>query len=246
MRSAFGWFAIGVAMGAAAAAAPPKLQTSPRAPAPQFTLQVLSPAGGERWAHGNYHEIKWRSAGLTGNVELILLRGDTPLGVIKRGLPVGQGSFGWFASNYDGGVAPLGGGYRVMIRLEHAPVATHLAPPPPYATSPGTFDLVLLTLTSPVGTESWAKGTQHAITWNPQNMTGAVELTLWHNSAYAGHIAKSVPVGNQSSVWTVGTFEPGPSPPPAPSTGGGFVVCIKSLTPGCDARSCSTQPFTIQ
>ncbi len=244
MRSTLAVFAICVAAAAAATGAPPKLQTSPHAPVPQLALQVLSPAGGERWVHGSYHEIKWRSTGLTGNVELVLLRGDAQLGVIRRGLPVGQGSFGWFASNYVGGVAPVGGGYRVMVRVERPLVPTHLASPAPSAISRGTFDLVLLTITSPVGTESWAKGAQHAITWNPQNMTGAVELTLWHDTAYAGHIAKSVAVGAGSFAWTVGTTEAGPSPSP-PSTGSGFKVCVKSLAPACDAMSCSPQPFTI-
>ena len=227
--------------------APPRLpDIQPRKPlgAP---LQITSPVGGENWYHGSYHRITWKAApNITGTVELVLLRKGATLGVIAHDVPVTKGTYGWFVSNYTGGVAPTGGGYRVMVRSERSGVVTPLERAQVSSTSPGTFDLYLLVVTAPNGNETWPLGTVRAVTWNQRNMSGTVDVTLWRDTAYVAHMARSVPAAAGSFSWTVGTVLPGPPPPGTVVAGPGYRVCVKSTDAAYQGFDCSDVPFGVQ
>jgi hypothetical protein len=229
---------------AAIVAAPPVPQ--PHGPIVGPTLRITSPAGGEKWYHGSHHPITWKApAGFTGTVELVLLRKGAPLGVIAHGVAASKGRYGWFCSNYEGGVAPPGGGYQVMIRAVRKGIGP-LAPLPAPSTSPGTFDLYLLVVTAPNGNESWTLGSSHAVTWTQKNMTGTVDVSLWRDTAYVAHIARGVPAGGGAFTWTVGSVAPGPPPPGAVTPGPGYRVCVKSADAAYAGSDCSDQSFTVQ
>ncbi len=58
-----------------------------------------------------------------------------------------------------------------------------------------------ITVTSPNGRETWAKGTTHTITWN-DNIPGNVKIKLLNGSATAATLTSSAP-SNGSFEWTI-------------------------------------------
>jgi len=100
---------------------------------------MRSPNGAERWKKGEYQEIKWGCVQCTGTAELHLVRdpqrtmpgGITAtrssyqtLGVIKTAVAVNPNnqfySFNWKVGDYIGGTAPLGDGYRILVKVMQA------------------------------------------------------------------------------------------------------------------------------
>jgi hypothetical protein len=101
-----------------------------------FAQQVVvrEPNGGERWKRGDIHEIKWGCVQCTGTAELHLVRvpttptstmpsrtGYQEIGVIKASIPVTPAqqyySYNWKVGDYYGGTAPLGGGYKILVKI---------------------------------------------------------------------------------------------------------------------------------
>jgi len=97
---------------------------------------MRSPNGVERWKKGEYQEIKWGCVQCTGTAELHLVRdpqrtipgGITAtrssyqtLGVIKTAVAVNPGSqfysYNWRVGDYIGGTAPLGDGYKILVKV---------------------------------------------------------------------------------------------------------------------------------
>jgi hypothetical protein len=83
---------------------------------PDITL--TSPQGGENWKLGTQRNITWTSVGLTGNVKLILLKGDVRVGTIARDIPLANGTFAWTVGSNSNGMAPAGRNYTVKICTE--------------------------------------------------------------------------------------------------------------------------------
>jgi hypothetical protein len=219
----------------------------PLPPPEKPALQITSPVGGEKWWHDISHDITWKAAhGLAGTVELVLLRHGALLGVIAHGIPATQGSYSWISSQYIGGVAPTGGGYKITIRSEKSGVATLHAPSPPSTTTPGTFDLYVLAVTSPNGKEVWRRGTAHAVTWHQEDMSGTVNVTLWRNGAYLAHIARDVPATAGTFSWQVGTVLPGPPAPGSVVPGRRYKVCVQSTDIAYRGFDCSNQSFSVR
>ncbi|MCX6579664.1 MAG: fibronectin type III domain-containing protein [Candidatus Aminicenantes bacterium] len=84
----------------------------------QPSLTLTSPRGNENWKLGTQQNLTWTSAGLTGNVRLLLFKGGVQVGVIARGIPIANGTYAWTVGRYSGGMAPVGSNYSVKIRSE--------------------------------------------------------------------------------------------------------------------------------
>jgi len=84
----------------------------------QPSLTLTSPRGGESWKLGTQQVITWTSAGLTGNVKLLLFKGGVQVGVIARGIPIANGTYAWTVGKHFGGMALVGSNYSVKIRSE--------------------------------------------------------------------------------------------------------------------------------
>jgi hypothetical protein len=105
---------------------------------------VREPNGTEHWKKGEYKEIKWGCVNCTGTAEihLVRLRGKsvpgtttttrtvpaTPvgtdyqtLGVIKASISINPGtqfySHNWRVGDYIGGSAPVGDGYKILVKI---------------------------------------------------------------------------------------------------------------------------------
>jgi hypothetical protein len=185
----------------------------------EMWITLTSPNGGEEWDHGTTQPITWTSAGLTGNVKLVLYQNGTKIGGIAYNIPVTQGSYNWTVGNYDGGTASPGTGYVVRVKSMENTAC--------YDDSDGSFtitDTSPLTLTSPNGGETWDHGTTKTITWTSSGLTGNVKLVLYQNGTKIGGIVYNIPVTQGSYAWTVGDYDGGTASP-----GTGYVVRVKSM-----------------
>jgi len=81
-------------------------------------ITLTSPNGGEVWEAGSGRDITWKSSGLTGKLDIILLHGEQIVGTLARDVDVSDGSFNWQVAEHEGGMAASGSAYR--IRLQHA------------------------------------------------------------------------------------------------------------------------------
>ena len=148
-------------------------------PPPPQPIVLTSPNGGEVWTVGATYPITWTSSQLAGVVNLTLAGTNDPNGLtipIAAGIPVAGQSFAWTIPN----AIPPGANYRVRIALVSPDgvliqdfsdgVFTLQAGenPPPQA----------ITVTSPNGGETWAKGTTHDITWTDASNASAVRIFL--------------------------------------------------------------------
>jgi V8-like Glu-specific endopeptidase len=183
---------------------------------PVEDINVTAPNGGENWPLGATQTITWTSAGLTGNVKIVLYQNGSKVGAIAVNIPITQGSYTWTVGNHDGGTASPGTGYVVRVK---SMVNTAY-----YDDSDGSFTISGLTMTSPNGGESWNRGTAKAITWASAGLTGNVKLVLYQNGAKVGGIVVDIPVTQGSYTWTVGNYDGGTASP-----GSGYVVRVKSM-----------------
>ena len=87
---------------------------------PPRTLTVTSPNGGETWSRGTAQKITWTSAGLTGGVRIVLLKSGSFSRVLKKSVPVADGSWTWKvpAGHRNGPV------YTIRISSHNTPTIT--------------------------------------------------------------------------------------------------------------------------
>jgi hypothetical protein len=80
-------------------------------------LTVVSPNGGEVWPPGTSHNIRWSSSCLPGtNVKIILRKGGAYFGKIATNIPASQAVHPWTVGNYQGGTAPQGSDYKILVK----------------------------------------------------------------------------------------------------------------------------------
>jgi len=170
---------------------------------PNPLIQVISPNGGEQWAIGGSYPIVWTSAMLAGNFEIALMRNDnmtTPYLVLAPS----QNNLLQFVWTIPETV-PVGNNYKVRVR--------NVANNDMGDLSDGFFSIVsgntqpaVLTVTSPNGGETWAKGSTHAITWTSQNIIGPVQIALVRSNATTTRlyyiVAREAP-NTGSFQWTI-------------------------------------------
>jgi hypothetical protein len=188
-------------------------------------LTVTSPNGGESWPLGAMRPITWTGPTTSGSVTLMLARGGAKVGAIAENVPAGQGTYAWTVGQYQGGTAPAGSGYVVIVSdpaggaddESNAPFTITsgpgLPPPPPP---------VMLRLTTPNGGEQWRLGSAQTISWTATNLTGQVQLELVRtDGGLAGVIASGLPASG-SRPWDAGDFQGGRV------TAGDYLVRVRS------------------
>jgi len=100
-------------------------------------IVVQSPNGTEHWNKGDFQTVKWGCVQCSGTAEIHLVRvptarmpttlnrvGYEEIGVIKASIPITPAtqfySYSWKVGDYYGGSAPLGGGYKVLVKIVSA------------------------------------------------------------------------------------------------------------------------------
>jgi hypothetical protein len=147
------------------------------------SITVVAPNGGENLIIGCPSQIQWTApAAFTGMVKIELYKNNVFHLVIHPQVPAGQGNFTWIPA---WNIIP-GNDYKVKI--------TMLGSTGIFDFSDGSFSISrgTLSVVSPNGGESWAKGSMHPILWN-DNLCDNVRIELWKDGMFHSVIAPSVP-----------------------------------------------------
>jgi hypothetical protein len=161
------------------------------------SITVVSPDGGENWGAGTTHSIKWTSTGTTGTVKIELYKNGALNAVISsnRAIGTGSSSMNWAIPASQ----TAGSDYYVKI--------TSNSKTDVYDNSTNNFSIgPALTLTSPVGGETWITGSTHAITWNYTTytgLTGNIKIELLQNGVVKKIISSSRPVSSGTYSWII-------------------------------------------
>jgi len=83
--------------------------------APAETIEVLAPNGGESWRRGENRVITWSASGISGNVTIELLQGET-VHVVADSVPATDGSYTWTVGRLANGTWVTGSNTRIRIR----------------------------------------------------------------------------------------------------------------------------------
>ncbi|MCJ7525950.1 MAG: hypothetical protein MUP71_12130 [Candidatus Aminicenantes bacterium] len=195
------------------------------------SLTLIQPNGGELCLGQQNYQIKWTAVNITAKIKLVLFRNNSKIGKIAVDLDANASPYNWQVGWYDGGMAPAGGGYKILIstvdnevddfsdapfalKTESPPCSSPPPPPPPSST---------LTIVSPNGGESWGRGSEHTISWTSTNLTGKVYLQLVrYNDRTLGTIKENLPASG-SITWKAGEY-PGNTAP-----AGKYVIRVRSM-----------------
>ncbi len=131
------------------------------------SLALTSPVAGDSWAVGSSHAITWNKVGTMGNVkiEYSTLGGTagsyitvTPVG----GVPSSSSPFNW--------TVPDAVTNQAKVKITLLSDASVSSESPLFSIKGG------LTLTSPVGGESWVVGDDHGIAWTRTGTMGNIKI----------------------------------------------------------------------
>ena len=193
-------------------------------------LTVTAPNGGQKWVPGTTHTITWTSSGSPGSyVKIELLKGSTVSLVISSST-ANDGSYSWTIP----AAQTLGVDYKIRITSTTYASITD--------SSDSTFSVVtgVLTLTSPIGDEGWARGTTHTISWISSGTpgpylkiellkAGVVNLVIATSTANDGFYSWTIPaaqtLGTDYKVRITSTADA-----TITNTGGNFAIIIGTLT----------------
>jgi hypothetical protein len=155
-------------------------------------VTLSSPVGGESWQVGSAHNITWTYSGVT-NVKLeYTTDSGTNWSTIIASTAASAGSYGWTIPNAISS--------SCKVRISDASNASITS------ISASTFAIVavpVLTLTSPVGGESWTGNTAHNITWTSTNVSNVkLEYTTDGGTNWST-IISSTAASAGSYSWTV-------------------------------------------
>jgi hypothetical protein len=172
---------------------------------------ITSPNGGESWALGSSHDIRWTHSGDNISINIQLYQNGEWVGLIASGLNLTDDRCPWTVGRLEDGTS-VAAGINFTIRIVRATprveqdssdaaftITSGSEPPPADPT---------LTLSSPNGGQSWELGSSHPITWSSSNLSGTVSLSLLHDGTELGPIG-SANVSAGSFPWTVGNYTGG-------------------------------------
>lgn len=172
------------------------------------TLAVSQPAGGEEWSPGSTHTIAWKqiSGDATGNVKIILLKGNATYQTIAASVPLGGGKYDWLIPS-DTPSVPTNSPteqYRIQIvkttdsnvqgTSDFFSVVKH-SKPPSIHTEPG------IEILTPHSGEKWALGETPELKWHvkgiatdPKLMVRVVIFLGDSSSSESYNVVKDVPM----------------------------------------------------
>ena len=146
----------------------------------------------------------------------------------------GKGSYTWPIST----TGSTGNDFKVGIQSISQPAIKDLSNNNFIITPAGTTT-PSITLTSPIGGESWKRGSTHTVTWDYTGSPGStVKIMLYKAGVYVGTITDSAPIGSSgkgSYTWPISTTG---------STGSDFKVGIQSISQPT-IKDLSNNNFTI-
>jgi hypothetical protein len=181
-------------------------------------ITVTSPNGGEIWATGSIHNITW-SEGTGTNTKIELWNSATNLKVSDIASNVVGQSYSWTI-----GTNANGTNYKIKV-IDIGNGLSDLSDANFRITQP-------ITLTSPNGTEIWATGSVHNITWSEGSGTNTT-IELWNSATNlkVSDIASNI-VG-QTYSWTID------------ATANGSTYKIKVIDNGDGSTDLSNADFRI-
>jgi hypothetical protein len=167
-------------------------------PPPSASVTVSSPNGAESWATGTSHSITWTSSNLNENVKVELNRAyPTGAWEILTAGTANTGSYSWAVSGAASSAA------RVRISGISQTSVTDVSDAN-FSITGGGSTTPSLSVTSPNGGESWAIGSQHAITWSSANFSQNVQIEF--NRSYPSgtwEVISSSAANSGSYTWTL-------------------------------------------
>jgi ELWxxDGT repeat protein len=156
------------------------------------TITVTSPNGGETWKRGENKTIQWSSTGTVGNVTVEYSTAGTSGTFVAIATNINNtGSYTW-------NVPDVASNQCVVRVSSHQYNVSD--------TSNSTFSIQpdqAITVTSPNGGERWLKGTQQAITWSAESITGDVLIELYKNGQLEANLTET-PATNGTWTWALG------------------------------------------
>ena len=158
------------------------------------TISISSPTGGESWASGTSHTITWSSA----NVANVALEFTTNNGSnwisINSSISAAAGTYTW---NVPNNIST-----QCKVRISDVTDASL------NSVSASTFSITAapalsVTLTAPVGGESWSAGSTHNITWSSNSIANIkIEYSSDNGSSWNTVITSTV-ASNRYYGWTL-------------------------------------------
>jgi len=196
------------------------------------TITITAANGGENWEIGSAQNITWTSAGVT-DIKITLWKNDVIVGTIVASTSAASGTYSWTVGTYIGGTAVLGTDYKIKIKEKGTAIAD---------LSDAVFSITgvpSITVTAPNGGESLGNGRISNITWDSENLSSNVKITLWKNDIFVGNIAASLSASPGTFSWTVGNYDGGTA-----SVGTGYTIKIKEK--GTAVADFSNSSFSIE
>ncbi|MCU0236487.1 MAG: GPI anchored serine-threonine rich family protein [Acidobacteria bacterium] len=208
---------------------------------------IAAPKAGDVLLFGNNKTIQWSFNGKAVIRLNLLDQAGAKLGTIQSGLPLSAGAFTWEVGQLEGGgSAPLGKGFKIVMRIdgsttvlaESAPFEIAGTPMTP-APSPATIKV-----TSPKSGDEWCPGSTYSITWTKTGvMPATVDIRLRSagsaNSAPDALVIANNAANSGSFSWTI----PGSLPT------GDYFVLVNTANPASipicplfKIVNCLTQP----
>ena len=165
---------------------------------PQTRITVTSPNGGESWTPTSSHAITWSASNVQGSVRIALNKGGVYLKDLTASTSAGAGSWTWQTLENE---VP-GSDYWISIASVSDPSISD--------ESDGDFEISDapdpsdgIVLTSPVGGESWDRGTTQEITWTSSGVTGQARIYLLRSGRTVGLVSGGTPLEAGSYTWNI-------------------------------------------
>lgn len=192
-------------------------------------IVISSPNGTETLEYGTTRQITWDSFGLTGNIDIVLLKDGAAVGNIAEGLDPSIKSFDWAVGQTTTGTVTGAGGYT--IRVQEA-AGTYSDDSDAAFTIKGSIHLEF-----PNNGETLPFGSTQVLTWTAQGLPqGALlKLTLIDNQGQDARMAINLDPGAGSYTWTVGQTLDGTF-----GSGTGYRIQLKEMD-GPAADWCDTE-----
>ncbi|MCF8240048.1 MAG: T9SS type A sorting domain-containing protein [Melioribacteraceae bacterium] len=152
------------------------------------TLELTSPAGGEKWQAGSTHNITWSSTNIDSVKLEYSLDNGTSWTLIKSSIGTSLGVYAWTLPNNSSSQALV----RVSASTD-----------PSFNDINSVFTIALLEVTSPNGSEVWQAGSTHPITWNSGSVSNINISYSSDNGVTWNSIASNVAAAAGTRNWII-------------------------------------------
>jgi hypothetical protein len=157
------------------------------------TLTVTTPNGGQSWIRGTAYTITWTSSGSPGaNIKIELLKGGT-LNTVISSSTANDGSYSWAIPPTQ----TVGADYKIRMTSTSITSITD--------SSNNNFAITagVLTVTTPNGGQTWARGSSYTITWTSAGDPGAYVKIELLKGGVLNRVISSSTANDGSYTWTI-------------------------------------------